>query len=54
MQPDVPPPDRPHKPGIAETIGPRKKISEMTPDEYLQLVREAQKALLEKPRPERR
>jgi hypothetical protein len=49
MRPETPPP----KPGIAETIGPRKKICDMTPDEYLRLVRDAQKAL-EEPRPERR
>jgi hypothetical protein len=50
---DMQPEEQPPKPGIADALGPRKKIGEMTPDEYLKLVRDAQKAL-EKPRPERR
>jgi len=45
------PPERPSVPSIIETLAGRKRIGEMTADEYLKLVRETQIAL-EKPRPE--
>ena len=42
-------PERPPEPSAVETLAKQKRIGEMTPVEYLKLVREAQKALA-KPR----
>ena len=38
-------PERAIPPSVSEMLAGRKRISGMTADEYLQLVREAQKAL---------
>jgi hypothetical protein len=52
MRPPTLPPERKPEPGVVETLVGRKRIGEMTPNEYLKLTREAQNAL-EKPLPDR-
>jgi hypothetical protein len=40
-----PPPEPPPPPGLAATLAGRKRIGEMTADEYLKLVHDAHNAL---------
>jgi len=47
------PPEKTPRPGVVETLAGRKRIGEMSPDEYLELVWEAQRQL-ENPSDKRR